>query len=94
MGAGCLDWRVETFSPTLDLWSIADNHQCKEASMKAQKDWVQRASRLGKKRCFHMTQCWAPDSTGIEAPLFRTSPYVSLQLAVEAYPLISFVINR
>lgn len=58
-----------------------------------QPDRVQRTSRLKNQGVFTGTK-WPPHFTGTEAPLFRTSPHVSLHLAVHSYPLIFFVINR
>ena len=64
---------------------------CKEASIKTQKE-VQRVSRLGKQDTSY-APCQAPNSMKIEAPLFRTSPYLSVNLAIDLCPLVSFEIN-
>lgn len=51
-----------------------------------------RSFHIGEPEHFHVPSCLAPNSIKTEGPLFQTSPYVSLSLAVYLYPLISFVI--
>ena len=50
--------------------------------------------QVGEPECFLVPSCWAPNSMITEVLLFRTSPYVSLHLAIDMDPLISFVINQ
>lgn len=55
------------------------------------KDEVGEGSfHIGVPERFHMPPCQAPSSMRIKAPLFWTSTYVSLHLAVDLYLLISF----
>ena len=46
------------------------------------KPYMATGFQAGKPECFHVPLCRSPDSRRREAPLFRTSPYVSLHLAV------------
>ena len=60
--------------------------------IKTQKEGI-KSFQVDEPELFPISLCWTPDSMGTEAFLFRISPYISLHLAVDSYPLISSVIN-
>ena len=65
---------------------------CNVASIKTQKEGIQRASRLVDQNSStgHLAE---PKLQGVETPLFRTLLEVSLPLAFDFHPLILFGIN-
>lgn len=65
-----------------------------EASIKTQMTPFSDSFDVREPERFHMPLSWAPRSRRTEGPLFRTSPYVSLHLPIDSYPLISFIINQ
>lgn len=99
---------VDTFSPTswlpgwgegLEVESVVSDQWfnqsclCNEACNKTTKGGGSESFQAGVPEPFHVPLRWAPVLTRTEDPLFGTSPYVSLHLAVDSYPLTLFVTN-
>ena len=85
------DWRLSSI--TNGQW-FSQSCLSNKASIKPQKNRILRASGLRNKNVStHVQWCQTPNSTRIEAPLFKTSPYVSLPLALDSCPLRYLVIR-